>query len=110
MMVAEQLQSGGIEVEVAGTAAEALQRLRLLRGEVDVAIIDVGLPDRKGDVLVSEMRSLYPGLPVLFATGGSEDVLRTRYENEARIDYIGKPYLPEELLAKVRELADRETC
>jgi PAS domain S-box-containing protein len=110
LMVAEQLQSEGIEVEVAGTAAEALQRLRLLRGEVDVAIIDVGLPDRKGDVLVSEMRSLYPGLPVLFATGGSEDVLRTRYENEARIDYIGKPYLPEALLAKVRELADRETC
>jgi len=104
MMAAEHLQAEDIEVDVASTAAAALQRLRLLRGEVDVAIVDVGLPDRKGDVLASEMRSLYPNLPILFATGGSGDVLRERYNNDSRIGYLGKHYLPEALLAKIREL------
>jgi PAS domain S-box-containing protein len=109
MMAAEHLQTEGMEVEVAGTAAAALQRLRLLRGEVDLAIIDVGLPDGKGDVLAREMRSLYPNLAILFATGGSEDELRERFRNESRVGYLGKPYLPEALTAKVRELADQRS-
>lgn len=108
MMAAEELQAAGIEVEVSGSAAEALQRLRLLRGEVNVAIVDIGLPDRKGDVLVSEMRALYPHLPVLFATGASEDELRARYKEDASVGFIGKPYMPESLIAKVRELGKFE--
>ena len=104
MMAAEQLESAGIEVEVSSTAADALQRLRLMKGEVDVAIVDIGLPDRKGDVLASEMRSLYPGLAVLFATGASEAELRCKFKDDARVAFIGKPYVPEALLEKVRQL------
>jgi DNA-binding response OmpR family regulator len=104
MMAAEQLKDAGFEVEVAGSAVEALQRIKLLRGEVDVAIVDIGLPDRKGDVLASEIRALYPGLPILFATGASETELLERYDGDPRIGFIGKPYLPESLVAKVREV------
>ena len=104
MLAAEQLESAGIEVEVSSTAADALQRLRLMKGEVDVAIIDIGLPDRKGDVLASEMRSLYPGLALLFATGASEGELRRKFRDDDRVAFIGKPYVPEALLDKVRQL------
>jgi CheY-like chemotaxis protein len=104
MMTAEHLEAAGINVEVAARATEALQKLRMLKGEVDVAIVDVGLPDRRGDVLVSEMRSLYPGLAILFATGGGEDELRERYCSDARVDFISKPYLSDALLERVRRL------
>jgi CheY-like chemotaxis protein len=104
MMVAEELKEAGIEVEISTTAAEALQRLRLLRGEIDVAIVDLGLPDRRGDVLASEMRALYPNLAILFATGASEEELRARYANDARVDFISKPYTPEAMLEKIRSI------
>jgi CheY-like chemotaxis protein len=104
MMAAEQLKEAGFEVEVSGSSVEALQRLQLLQGEVDVAVIDVGLPDRNGTVLASEIRTLYPGLPILFATGASETELLERYKGDAKIGFIGKPYLPESLVAKVCEV------
>jgi PAS domain S-box-containing protein len=104
MMVSDELKAGGIEVEVTTTASEALQRLQLLRGEIDLAIIDLGLPDRRGDVLASEIRSLYPRLPLLFATGASEHELRNRYKDDIRVGFISKPYTPEAIIAKIREL------
>jgi len=108
MMVVEELKEAGIEVEASTTAAEALQRLRLLRGEIDVAIVDLGLPDRRGDVLASEMRSLYPHLPILFATGASEEELRARYANDARVGFISKPYTPEAMIEKIRSVQLKE--
>ena len=108
VMAAEHLEQAGIEVEVSSSAANALQRLRLMRGEVDVVILDVGLPDRKGDVLASEMRSLYPKLAILFATGASEDELRRKFAEDARVAFIGKPYMPDALLDQVRRLCVAE--
>ena len=32
-------------------------------------VADVGLPDRKGDVLAGELRALHPELPIIIATG-----------------------------------------
>jgi PAS domain S-box-containing protein len=104
MMSAEQLEAAGIRVEVSSTAAEALQRLRLLRGEIDVAIVDVGLPDGKGDVLAGEMRSLYPQVAILFASGESEHEIRERYKADAQVDFIAKPYLADKLVEKIQQL------
>jgi CheY-like chemotaxis protein len=104
MMSAEELAAAGIVVEVSATAAEALQRLRMLHGEIDVAIVDIGLPDRRGDVLASEMRSLYPRLAILFATGANEGEILTRFKDASRVDFISKPYMPDALLEKVRAL------
>jgi CheY-like chemotaxis protein len=106
MMAVEHLEQAGIQVEVSSTAADALQRLRLMQGEVDVAVVDVGLPDRKGDVLASEMRSLYPDIAVLFATGASGEELRLRFKDDARVTFIGKPYMPDALLDRIRQLCD----
>jgi hypothetical protein len=44
-------------------------KLRLIPGSVDAVIVDMGLPDRKGDALVQEIRSIYPLLPIVIAGG-----------------------------------------
>jgi DNA-binding response OmpR family regulator len=80
-----------------------------MQGEVDVAVVDVGLPDRKGDVLASEMRSLYPGIAVLFATGASGEELRRKFKDDDRVAFIGKPYMPDALLERVRQLCDAKS-
>ena len=63
MMAAEFLEEGGLKVDVAGSANDALNKLRLIPGGVDAVIIDLGLPDRDGAALVPELRSIYPSLP-----------------------------------------------
>ena len=63
MLAIEYLEECGLKVDTAGSAAEAMNKLRLIPGGVDALVIDMGLPDRSGDVLVREMRSIYPSSP-----------------------------------------------
>ena len=69
MLATEYLEECGIKVDTAGSAAEALNKLRLIPGGVDALVVDMGLPDRKGDALVQEVRSIYPTLPIVIASG-----------------------------------------
>lgn len=50
------------------TAGDALRIFRS-RGDIDLLVTDIGLPDMAGDVLAGECRTLSPYLPVIFATG-----------------------------------------
>jgi two-component SAPR family response regulator len=63
--------------------------LMLMDKNVCAAIIDVGLPDRRGDALVAEMRAIKPSLPIVIASGYEEERLRDRFKLE-RIPIIWK--------------------
>jgi len=63
MLAIEYLEEAGYRVEPAVSAMDAMNKVRLLQGDIDGAIVDVGLPDRKGDALVSELRALFQGCP-----------------------------------------------
>ena len=52
ILATEYLEDAGYRVEPAVSAMEAMGKVRLLHGEIAPPIVDVGLPDRKGDVLV----------------------------------------------------------
>ena len=53
--------------------------LRVAGAHIDAAIVDVGLPDRRGDALAAELRALYADLPIVIASGyGEETVARPR--------------------------------
>jgi PAS domain S-box-containing protein len=99
----EDLESLGFKIETAGSAAEAMSKLKLI-GDVEAAIIDLGLPDRKGDVLISEVRAIYPSMPIVIATGYSEDALRQRFKGDDRITFLSKPYVAEQLRSALASL------
>ena len=63
------------------------------------AIVDIGLPDRKGDVLVGELRALHPELPIVIATGYDSAELARRFATDRRIALIRKPYTQDALKA-----------
>jgi signal transduction histidine kinase/DNA-binding response OmpR family regulator len=92
ILTGEFLEDMGIEVETAGSAAEARNILRAMNGKIDAAIIDVGLPDTRGDVLVSELRSIYPALPIVIASGHDEAGLRERFKGTRLLGFLSKPY------------------
>ena len=100
MLATEYLEECGIKVDTAGSAAEALNKLRLIPGGVDALVVDMGLPDRKGDAFVQEVRSIYPTLPIVIASGQGRQELRQLFKDTASITIVSKPYSSEELLVQ----------
>jgi PAS domain S-box-containing protein len=104
MMAADGLRERGYRLEEAGTAAEALERVRGSNQPFDAAIVDVGLPDRRGDVLIHELRATQPNLPILLATGYDEAEIDPRLKEGRRLMVLGKPYDSEALHATLQAL------
>lgn len=84
-------------------AARAASRLT----PYDLAIVDLGLPDMDGLVLVKRLRERGEALPILILT--ARDGLQDRVEglDQGADDYLAKPYLLPELLARIRALLRR---
>jgi CheY-like chemotaxis protein len=104
MLAREYLEECGLKVDTAGSAGEALDKLRLVSGGVDAVVIDMGLPDRKGDALVREMRAIYPSLPIIIASGQAEIELRHVFKGIASMGFVSKPYTSEGLKAAMRSV------
>ena len=103
--LAENLRLNGIEVAEADSGSSFRHALR--SGPIDVAIIDVNLPDASGFELVRELAggALRPGVIVLTARTSPQD-RREGYAGGADL-YMTKPVDGEELLLAVRNLARR---
>jgi DNA-binding response OmpR family regulator len=72
-----------------------------LSDEFDLMILDMGLPEKEGLEVLRDLRGRGKRLPVLVLTGRSERDVVTCLEAGAD-DYMRKPFLFEELLARVR--------
>jgi PAS domain S-box-containing protein len=107
MLATEYLEECGIKVDTAGSAAEALNKLRLVPGGVDALVVDMGLPDRNGDAFVREVRAIYPSLPIVIASGQGRQELRQLFKDMALLTFVSKPYTSEELKAAVRAIGIR---
>lgn len=89
------LHSYGYVVSVAHTAHEALQVLT--QQQVHLCLTDLPLPDFPGPLFVRHLSQHLPDTPVVVMTG--EGSVETLYEalNEGAIDYVTKPWRPEDL-------------
>jgi PAS domain S-box-containing protein len=104
MLATDFLEDVGLKVDIAGTAREALNKLALVSGGFAAVIVDIGLPDRSGDDLVREIRSIHATLPILVATGkGAKDVSEI-FQGAKHIAFVGKPYRAEDLYGALRAL------
>ena len=104
MLATDYLEGAGFTVDAVGSATEAMNKLALVRGGVDAAIIDLGLPDRQGDSLFREIRALYSSLPIVLATGQNLAELRSNLRNESKVAFVSKPYTEADLLGALSAL------
>ena len=86
-------------VHEAATGAEALSALRHHRP--DLVLLDLGLPDIDGLVLIGSIRELGPFPIVVLSSRGDEGAKVTALDSGAD-DYVTKPFGAEELLARIR--------
>lgn len=95
-MIAEEiLLSIGFEPTCVDGGALALAELE--QGGFRIAVIDVGLPDMRGDDLAARVRQAHPDLGVVLATGYDGSDLRHRFNGDGRVAVLGKPYTERDL-------------
>ena len=100
------LQSEGFTVHTCGTGTEALSLVR--EQPVDLAILDVMLPDISGFTLCGEIRKEHH-FPVLMLTAKAEDTDKITGLTIGADDYMTKPFNPLELVARVKAQLRRYT-
>jgi DNA-binding response OmpR family regulator len=101
------LQAEGYEVEIVGSAEDAMALFENHSKNYDVLVLDVMLPGIDGFTFASQLRSGGEFLPILMLTarGQAEDVLRG-FEAGAD-DYLPKPFELSVLIARIHALLRR---
>ncbi|MGH3981052.1 MAG: response regulator transcription factor [Pseudonocardiaceae bacterium] len=99
------LQREGHGVVVVGDGPAALNRAT--EGEVDLLVLDLGLPGMDGLDVCRRLRHHRPELPVLMLTARTDEVDFVVGLDAGADDYVAKPFRLAELMARVRALLRR---
>lgn len=90
------LEDVGFRVVTAETGAAALAAAER-EATVDVALVDVMLPDQSGGDVARELRARRPDLPIVMASGYDETTAADRVGELPGARYLRKPYAAAEL-------------
>jgi CheY-like chemotaxis protein len=96
MLAEDSLGAMGFDAISVTTAAEALSALSSTE-DLAVAVIDIGLPDMRGDQLAGYMRELLPTLPIVIASGYDSTLIARQFSTDMTIKVLGKPYTDKDL-------------
>ena len=78
-----------------------------MNSDIDLAMLDVGLPDGDGVSLCRQWRSEGLETPILFLTAKDEELDVVRGLDAGGNDYVTKPFRMQELLSRIRALLRR---
>jgi two-component system cell cycle sensor histidine kinase/response regulator CckA len=101
------LQKHGYTILEAGGAPRALEIAEQHRGAIDLMVTDVVLPEMRCGPLVNRIRELRPNLRVLYVSGYSEETIGLSGIDGGEPNFMRKPFTPEALRTKVREILAR---
>ncbi|MFN2563687.1 MAG: PAS domain S-box protein [Gemmatimonadaceae bacterium] len=100
------LERAGYDVISATDGSDALRLFTEHDGGIHMVITDVVMPGLSGRELIGRLKIMSPSLPVLFVSGYTEEGVRRQGVLEPGAAYLEKPFTPEKLLRKVREVLD----
>ncbi len=106
-MVREALEMSGYAVLAASGGADALALAAGHRGPIHLLVTDVVMPGMSGRELAERLSTVRPTLRVLFMSGYTDDAISRHGILEEGVTFLQKPFTPDALSRKVRELLDR---
>jgi CheY-like chemotaxis protein len=98
------LKAYGYEVIEAASAAEALRFCDREGAAIDLVLTDVVMPNMSGRELAERLAERHPGIKVLFMSGYASHVGLRPGSVEQPADFIQKPFSPDQLASKIREM------
>jgi two-component system phosphate regulon response regulator OmpR len=100
-------QQRGVEFSVLHSATNLADRLALERPSI--VVLDVMMPGVDGLTALRQLREIGDAIPVIMLTSLAEDVDRVVGLEFGADDYLGKPFSPMELLARVKAVLRRHS-
>jgi two-component system response regulator CssR len=80
---------------------------KMINTPPDLWILDIMLPDIDGYQLIKEIKNITPNIPVIFISARDQDIDRVVGLELGSDDYLPKPFLPRELVIRVKNILDR---
>jgi len=105
MGVVDALELHGYSVLEAPDGAKGLQLA--VADDVDLVLLDIMMPKMDGLTMLTEVRRVKPGLPVIMLTARGEEADRVKGLKAGADDYVVKPFSATELLARVEAVLRR---
>ena len=100
------LKTQGYKVIEAEHGGEAIYKFQEHKGQIDLLFTDVIMPQMTGKQLYAKLSELKPGLKVLYMSGYTENAIAHRGVLEKETNFIQKPFRPQDLAKKVRQVLD----
>ena len=100
--VARGLRAEGYRTLLAADGQQALAALDEQGDDLDLVLLDLGLPDIDGKDLLQALRRRWPGIPVIALTARDDIREKVSVLDAGASDYVTKPFAFDELLARIR--------
>ncbi len=107
-MISTFLRSVGYTICSAASGHEAISIAKIGKEKFDLLVSDVVLPDLTGPDILTQTREAQPEMRVLFMSAYPGDTIVQRGVIKPSTPFISKPFAPETLGRKIREVLDAE--
>ncbi len=105
-LVEKVLLQHGYQVLVASDGEAAIEVYRRHKLEIDVVLLDVGLPKLTGWDVLLKMKEENSDVRVVIATGFLEPKMKTEMSRAAVKHFVDKPYILDDLVETLQSLID----
>lgn len=98
------LEESGYKVLLASDGTEGLEAYTDHQNEIDLVLLDMGLPELSGAEVLARLVLLNPHVKVISSSGYVQPEVRADAFEIGALEFLPKPYLPEELLVTVNRI------
>ena len=102
------LQKQGYTVLLAKDGIEALKVFSNQREKISLVILDITMPHQTGWEVLEDLRQIDSSIKVIVSSGHRLTRRNSKIKELEGVAFIPKPYRPDELALKVREVLDQK--
>jgi CheY-like chemotaxis protein len=102
------LENNGYNVITATNGEDAVKQFINYQDRITLLLLDVIMPKKNGREVYAEIIGIRPDIKALFISGYTSDVIDWKGALQEGINLIPKPVKPDELLAKLSEMLEKE--
>jgi len=106
-MAEKVLRHYGYEVLIAQDGREALSLSTNHNGLIHIMVTDVVMPGMSGREVAEHLQPLRSEMQVLYMSGYTDKVIVSQQVLDPETDFLQKPFAPEDLVRRIREILDR---
>lgn len=107
-MITSVLERFGYQVLAADTPGKAIHLAQDYDGDIQLLLTDVIMPEMNGRDLAKNILSFYPNIHRLFMSGYTADLIAHHGVLDEGVNFINKPFSSNALVAKIREILDKD--